>query len=566
MGFFTQQIAKESIKPATVSLAALPNYIEIKKNKNALGEGEASTYPKSTVILADMAKWTREQETFTIEEENGTTYSFKTVDRVEDILDDRTFLIEKDQPSRTLENFRSCLLRVAFFKNNFEITIPVEKEGKTYVNGSKLVIEAKYQSANLNYTIHPPSFLIENKEEEQRVPIEFDSLKAEGKDCEIQFDIYRNTGVFMGEHNLEEKINDWGTYVGTQTKAYNGSPVWFDLNSIARNSLTYNESSVFAESWCNPDTISDYRAIGRRVSDGSHETFYVSDVMYAVNGHARGLEKVDMEEYVLHSHSSDMFKPLTTQPELVYVKGQTQFFNFIFSDHQRSVTNLGNDEYSLGILYQLYTQSGNFIGQKMMHVKSRRDFNMVNSIRLDIDSLLDTYQKVGRVDVRLCRLSKAKTGDQDTIVVEGDSSKYNYTIKSSALSFHILPDYLYQVHDFAFLNSLGGWSSFNFAGTEQTEFKAKSGTIFKTRTPAHEIHSQLESVFTKEIEESFTVETMPIKAEIADWLKEMSASKAVYELSTGRYVVVEDFTVKHTSKDDLFTLQMKYRYSDAFGG
>lgn len=565
MGFFTQQIAKESIKPAMVSLAALPNYIEIEKDENVSGEGEPTKYMKRTVILADMAKWTGEQETFIITE-NGNNHPFKTVHRVEDILDDRTFLIEKDQPSRTLENFRSCLLRVAFFKNNFEITIPVEKVGKSYANGSKLVIETKYKSVSSNYEITYPSFLVKDENSCITESVESDSLKAEGKDCEIQFDIYRNTGVFMGEHNSEAKINDWGTYVGTQTKAYNGSPVWFDLNSIARNSLTYNEKSVFAQGWSNPDTISDYRAIGRRVADGSHETFYVSDVMYAVNGHARGLENVDMEEYGLHSHSSDMFKPLTTQPELVYVKGQTQFFNFIFSDHQHSVVDLGNDEYSLGILYQLYTQSGNFIGQKMMHVQNRRDFNMVNSIRLDIDSLLDTYQKVGRVDVRLCRLSKAKTGDQGTIVVEGDSSKYNYTIKSSALSFRILPDYLYQVHDFAFLNSLGGWSSFNFAGTEQTEFKAKSGTIFKTRTPAHGTHSQLESVFTKEIEESFTVETMPIKAEIADWLKEMSASKAVYELSTKRYVVVEDFTVKHTSRDDLFTLQMKYRYSDAFGG
>jgi hypothetical protein len=171
-------------------------------------------------------------------------------------------------------------------------------------------------------------------------------------------------------------------------------------------------------------------------------------------------------------------------------------------------------------------------------------FGLVNTICLDVDTaVLDRYATAGIVCVCLCR---------------------NGLPAGEALTLRILPDCLYRVNDFAYLNSLGGWSSFNFGGTEQTDFKADAVTIHRTPTPGCTVSSRIESVFGKGVSEQFTVQTAPLTRQTADRLKEISASVAVYELSTLRYVIVEELTVKHNSKDDLFALQMKYRYSDAY--
>lgn len=351
---------------------------------------------------------------------------------------------------------------------------------------------------------------------------------------EIQLDIYKNTNLFPGQ----EDTNATGTYLTTLSKAYFNPPLWFDINNIAQK--IYSDSFLNAVGWCDAGTAADYRFVAKHSDGINTQAFYLSDALYMLTGNLPALEKNDLSPYVYDTVKNNTVKPLTRQPRLTYLTGQTQYFNFILSDPLHTSPDSSHD-FQLGIQYKLYTQSGVYIGKETVYQCDHRKLHVVNTIRLNIDQLIARYNNVGRVEAYLSR---------------------NGTAVSTPLVFDILPSCLYKLNDFAFLNSLGGWSAFNFGGTEQTDFKTETTTIFKTQTPDHRIHSQIESVYKKEAKEQFIAQTLPLQSQAAQWLKELSSSIAVYELSTKRYIIVEELNIKHSTKNDLFTLQMKYHYSD----
>ena len=134
------------------------------------------------------------------------------------------------------------------------------------------------------------------------------------------------------------------------------------------------------------------------------------------------------------------------------------------------------------------------------------------------------------------------------------------------MKYNVVPECLNRTNEFAFLNRLGGWDSFNFGGTWSTEFKTDVSTIYKTLLPDYKISSEIESVFKKEVEEQFVIQSDMVDYETVEWLRELAASKVVYELDTLRYVIVDDLTLKYNDDEDTYQVEMKYHFSDTFNG
>jgi hypothetical protein len=170
---------------------------------------------------------------------------------------------------------------------------------------------------------------------------------------------------------------------------------------------------------------------------------------------------------------------------------------------------------------------------------------MINTIELGLDRQIENHEnatgkKVGKVEVSLC---------------------CNEIEVSEALVFGIEPEYSQIVSDFAFLNRLGGWDSFNFGGTSSVEFRTKGVTVYKTLTPDSGISDQRESVAQRSVEEQLSVKTLPLNRNVMEWLRELSGATVVYELKTKRAVIIDELALKYNSKDDLFQAEMKYHYS-----
>ena len=481
----------------------------------------------------------------TLEKADNTSPLILKGTRSLDEVDSTTFHLNADK-SITAENIKDCMLKNSSIKSYFEISIPFERDNGNVINGTTLEIRPKtatkasqFKSIEVN-----PGFIrrkgwIYNDAEK-------DALLGDNASVEIQLDIYKDVKKPYGT----ELVDNAGTYVTTLSKTYFGKPLWFDMNSLWVNQGRYSDAFLGNEKkWTSPDTVTDFRFSAKRYDGANTETFYYSDVLYAITGYGRNLDKTDMTDYTFDAtlpeegEEKKKIRPLTRQPALTHIKDQTQYFNFILANPQKDEKPDKKDK--LGIIYRFCSQSGIYIGKKEDHIQDIGLFDTVNTISLDIDSIIEEYPRTGIVEVYLSR---------------------NGEVKSEPLIFNILPECLYKVNDFAFLNSLGGWSSFNFGGTKQTDFKSDTTSIYRTQTPGFTRSSRIEEVFNKQVTEQFVVQTLPISAEVADWLKEMSASVAVYELSTKRYVIIDELNIKHNTKDDLFTLQMKYHYSDSYNG
>lgn len=491
---------------------------------------------------------------FTISETNtGTKHVFRgTTDPKE--LNDNTFYLGSagadGNPSwsypQIANSLKECLLKNRYLKSNFDISLPFQLDaGGDLVMGTTIKIVSKGYGEMYNfsfeaedddlyrYFLETPRFLSKSSSS--------DAISEGYNNVEIQLDVYKDTGLFPGESGA--KIIDSGSYVTTLSKAYLSAPVWFDLNALKAEK--YSDAFLRASGWCDAGTVQDYRFVAKRlIADERYYTndvFYLSDVLYNVTGYGRTLEDNDLSDYVYDANEDNPIKPLTRQPELTHILGQKQYFNFILSDSYHN--HATSSPYMMGIRYELFTQSGTPIRRLVQQEEPGKMLNIVNTICLDIDNLLQQYPNTGVVKVCLTRDGR---------------------VVSTPLVYNILPAHLYAVRDYAFLNSLGGWSSFNFSESSATDFKSASSTYNRNCLPRFKTGDVIEGVHYKSAEESFTVQTMAVRHEVADWLKEMSVSPAVYELSTGRYIVVDELNVKHSTQDNLVRVDMKYHYSDSY--
>jgi len=590
MGYFIDgiDIADETISPAKVSLSGNPNYIQFESKKTTEGkpveiELEVKGNGWKSYIAGQIGQFYVDFENITtfsiIEERTGLVHKITGTDDINKVDNNTFYMGEKPvfdtsqlpipeppdwgkwHPYQTAESLKNTLKKNTFLGSKFDITLPQVKDGDEYKDGNVIYIKSKGCGKDYAFTISYPNQDVFNNNffKENGDPLNTHSNDTIGMDydtTEIHLDLYKDTKIFLGQDDTPNDEN-MGTHAITLTKSYSYTPIWFNVNILESNDIP--TTFLTAEDWVETGTIRDFRFTASRVIAGKNSSgsslFYNSPVLYSVAGYKRTLEENDLTEHVFDTKEIlknpdeiKKVKPLTNQPTFFHIKGQTQFFNFILSDANHKKTFAKDCQF--GICYELLSQSGRAEAKIYKHLQARNSFYMVNTIKLDIDSLLKQYPKTGKVNVSLIY----SYPDEEPVQI------------SKEVTFNILPDCLHKVKDFAFLNRLGGWSSFNFSGLEQTDFKADANTIFKTQRPGFTISSEIESVYSKNITEKFSVQTMPVSRLVCDWLKELAASKKVYELSAEdkRYIIVEELNIKPNSKDELFRVEMKYRYSDEY--
>lgn len=473
----------------------------------------------------------------------------------------------KDSKLMTAENIKNCIKRNSYLNNNYQVELRFEGGAFKPI----IVIKAIDSKKNNNLKVKArPQFITFVDEYNQIFTHNSDSISPNAKDTSIEIEVYNtNNDSFLGENNYPE--NSMGTYMTTLRKAYHGQPLWFDLNTLISNKNTFSNNFLEGKTWYDAGTAVNYRFVARRWDGVNRDPIYLSDVLHSITGYGRNLDENDLEKYIYNAQVQNTgMSPLTHKTKLTHIEGQSQYFNFILQDADRTK----REEKDFSLIYRLYTQSGKLIedgvpdGKYKRQAIAKSDLNIVNTIKLEIDEQINEYKKmlgdmakeIGYAKVSLCHtVWDEEIEDEKTVRIKRN-------IESQFLEFKILPKCLHKINDFAFLNALGGWSSFNFGGEERTDFRASGNNIFKTQTPHYKSSNEIESVQNQDIKEVFSAKTSPIDSATVEWLKEMSASVAVYELSTNRYIIVDEMNIQPNTKNELFTVEMKYRYSDSFNG
>lgn len=542
MGYITQNIAN-IIENKQITLSNNPNFITFESKSNDYTPVTLSLTVRTT--FAGSVEYPSQTLIELTETESGVKHIYQGTNNSKNV-NDTTFLLNNDR-SITAQNIRNTLMKDSFFSNNFDITIPFSINGSTIDNGYVIYIISKNGGDKYKFSFDTlnTAFLALNGNPNSSS--NSDSIDGGKGNVEIELDVYEDTGVFLGESDAPTN-SDFGNFITTLSKSYYKESVWFETNTLMNKKIGYSNEFLYSDDWVDGGTSLNYRFVAKKYDGLNRIPFYISNVLYIFNGYDYTLNPNDISDYVYDGTKGfDVVKPLTNQPIKKYVDGQTEYFNFIFSDAQHSI-DLSN-EYNLGLTYRYFTQSGEYITSQTKHNKNRKQFNVVNTIKLEpnISAIEASANKVvGYFTIGLAR---------------------NGSIVSDELRYDVIPSCYNKIMEFAFLNRLGGWDSFNFNGQWSNDFKLDESTnIFKTLLPNYNISDETESVYSKVMEEVFTVQSSSISYETVEWLKELAASKVIYELYTKRYVIIQDMNIKFNSKDNQYQIDMKYRFSDTING
>ena len=437
-------------------------------------------------------------------------------------------------------------MKDSWLKNNFEITIPFDINGTNIKNGNTIYITSKGAGEQFTFTFENLNSTFLRLNGNPASSSNSDSIDGGKGKTEIELELYSDTNCFLGVKDIPTEA-DFGTYTTTLSKHYFQDELWFETNNLLSKKVNYKTDFLTSSDWVDTGTYTDYRYIAKTFDGETRTPFYISNVLYVLNGYDYTLNENDLTDYVYDTLYPTVVKPLTNTPDKDYVIGQTEFFNFILSDTQHNITIA--PEFNFGLTYKYYTPSGDYIATINKQAKNRKLMNVVNTIKLnpDIESVEKTYT--------------GRTVGSFTVCLNKDNTPI-----SNELKYNVVPECFNKTNEFAFLNKLGGWDSFNFGGTWSSEFKTDSSTIYKTLLPDYKISSEIESVFKKEVEEQFSIKSDIVDYNTVEWLRELAASKVVYELDTLKYVIVDDLTLKYNDDDDNYQVEMKYHYSDNFNG
>ncbi len=592
MGFYSNKTIAKVTEPQELTLSGNPNFITFESLRNKTPDKKMELH----IAINRLADHDTGMQLNLKEELDETKHSFQsTLNPAE--LNTSTFLVASDKegiPDRsditsTAQNLLVCLRNNSFLRNNFDIYInPMTSDGDSVDeyqvdNGSTIVIRANGFGAQYNFTCEL-SYKDSYDNSRSNPDLVYDDIKisvlSKGSSSDtidqglgntrIDLDIYHDTQSLLGDDN--DKICDKGTFLTTLSKSYFGQPVWFELNALMNKKATYSTDFFNAETnWVNTGTVSSFRVVARKQSYGNNQAFYYSHPLYVVNGYDALLTENNLKQQNSEDSSSVMdfgqdftkneiikVRPLTTMYSRTHIKGQEQYFNFIADSFSDKVIS-SRDFPSLALYYRLYTQSGEYISEYTSHRADLKNLNTVNTAKLDLDRFLPSVTSggrefiVGEVEVFLCILHRDNNYNQTR----------PQTIISTPLTFNVFPEYLYTLNNFVFLNRLDGWDSINFSGTASSEFKTTATSVFKTLKPQYQRSSSIETIANRSIEEQKIVQSAPMNYEGMEWLQQMGASCAVYELQSGRYILIDEMTLKYNKKDDLFQAEMKYHYTDS---
>lgn len=539
MGFFTNTSIADVVENKKITLAHNPNFV-IFKNKNS------TKVPVAINLTVDATyaggdEYPEATEFCIVEVSTGIKHTFRGTNKKENI-NSNTFLLSTDRAA-TAENIRIALMKDSWLKNNFEITIPFNINGTNIKNGCTIYITSKGAGEQFTFTFEKLGRTFLYLEGNPESSSNSDSIDGGKGKTEIELELYSDTNCFLGVKDIPTEA-DFGTYTTTLSKHYFQDELWFETNNLLSKKVNYKTDFLTSSDWVDTGTYTDYRYIAKTFDGETRTPFYISNVLYVLNGYDYTLNENDLTDYVYDTLYPTVVQPLTNAPDKNYVIGQTEYFNFILSDMQHNI-NI-TPEFNFGLTYKYYTPSGDYITTINKQNKNRKKMYVVNTVQLNPD--IEGVEK-----------STNKTVGSFTVALNKDNTPI-----SKELKYNVVPECLNRTNEFAFLNRLGGWDSFNFGGTWSTEFKTDASTVYKTLLPDYKISSEIESVFKKEIEEQFSIKSDIVNYNTVEWLRELAASKVVYELYSLKYVIVDDLNLKYNDDDDNYQVEMKYHYSDNF--
>jgi hypothetical protein len=435
----------------------------------------------------------------------------------------------------TAENLRQALLADRWFNANYEVVIPFLWEEGVPFNGSTLNIKSKGAGTDFNMTIQAPDNtgnIAYTIAWVNQTSVNNDSLSGEASTTEIELDVYTDPRVFLGQDDRPTTPERLGRFAISLQKTYAGLPVWFELNALFSQYGRYNLPPD-APGWFDTGTSRAYRFVAK-IRGVNSFPFYQSNVLYALRGYGPVFEGADLSEYI---YNGNVVRLLTNKPRTTYIRGQVEYLNFILSDPQRDDVPTS---FILRIAYRAYTTTGEYLGTVYGQERERADFWIVNTCRLNIDAVIDEYPTAGIIRVSLAR---------DTDLVSDD------------LEYTVLPECLHTLRQFAFINQLGGWDTFNFDAGIKEEIKPAVETYNKTVTPSYQRGDSVETVYNVALANTFTIEGAPVTDKVAFWLKELAGASVILD-SEGNYIVIEDFTLQITGANkNLQKPTFKYRLS-----
>lgn len=433
--------------------------------------------------------------------------------------------------SETAENLKEALLSDLWVATNFDVSVPSTWDGATLTAGREVHIRGKGSGVDFTFTLDKPfdnDGLAYTFNWIEDTPLNNDSLSGEASTAVVALDVYLLPGARLGEDDVPDTPEKVGQYLITLSKTYTGEPIWFELNALFRQYPGYNIPPGGA-GWFDTGTALAYR-FSAKVRARGYTVFYHSNALFAVSGFGRPSDTLDLDQYVLKDGT---VKLLTNKPRTKYVRGQRAYLNYL-----KELTGIKT---RLRIAYSAYSSSGVFLGV-IHNLTAATDFT-ANTCQLDIDHVMDVYPNVGEVRVGLAL---------GTVLV------------SDELVYEILPDCLHVLNDFSFLNRLGGWDNHNFDADTVDEIKTDVSTYNKTITPTFKLGEGVETVYATALDVTRTVEGAPVSDDVAEWLKELAASRVVLN-SQGYYVIIEDFELRQSADTKgQHVPKVKYRLSEKY--
>lgn len=531
MGYTTKNIAVIS-EPKIISLSAAPNFVQFKSQPATKTKLEINV--QVNIQTSDASIDTR--TLLRITEPSGIVHAFHGTTNPAEVTG-AVFLVTADR-SDTAENLREVLLANRWINANFEIRIPFTWTGNLASNGRVLNIKSKGTGAEFNILITAPNNTANvayTITPVHATSINDDSISGEDVTAEIELDVYTDADVELGEDDRVINAERLGNLELTMQKTYTGVPLWFELNAAFSQYQRFNLPPD-AAGWFDTGTARVFRFIARKKGVNSF-TFYQSNALFALSGYAYASEDIDLDAYV---YKDAAIKLLSNKPRTPYIKGQREYLNFIFD--RRALDN-SPDDYSVEVVYRAYSTADKYLGVKYGQPITFANLKTINTCVLDIDAVLAEFPNTGILRVALSRAG---------------------ALISTDLEYVIRPQALHTLTQFTFLNKLGGWDAFNFDAGVRTEVKTEIETYAKTLTPDFKKGDSLETVYTSSIEDARTVEGAPVTDEVAEWLKELAASRVVLD-GEGNYVIKEDFTLTTSATTQNMQIPIiKYRLSETF--
>lgn len=527
MGYVSKDIAIIT-EPKILSLAGVPNYVQFESKPNVKTVIEVNIQVKATPdipVVRTILEIASESEVRTFK---GTTDVSEVGSNV--------FYISTN-PSDTAENLRQALISDSWINSNFEVVIPFNWISDNPVNGDTINIRGKASGADYLITITAPNNVSNSAYVitwVNNTSTNNDSISGEASTAEIQLDVYTDPDVFYGADDRPVNRAKIGHYVTTLTKTYSGSPLWFDLNALFSQYISFTRPPEVT-GWFNPGTSKVFRFFAK-VKDVNSFSFYQSNALYLLCGYSRLSDNINLEDY---AYSRSTVKLLTNKPRTTYVRGQKEYLNFILKDDQRESPN--PIDFAVNVLFRAYSTAGDFLGTLTRCQIPRLALALVNTCVLNIDEVLDNYPNAGVVKACLVR---------------------NGAIISNDLEYEIRPDCLHKLQQFSFINKLGGWDAFNAGAVVTDEIKPEYTTYNKTATPGFKKGDSIETIYAVTLDNPQLIEGALVTDEVAEWLKELAGAKVVID-NEGYYVIFDDFDLKPSpASKNMQTLKLKYHLSE----